>query len=307
MFDWNDLKFFLAVARHGSTTAAARALGISQSTVQRRVVEFERRLGRRVVTRTGPGYRLNALGADLLALAEEAERAALAIDRRAAAYGTEIAGAIRLSCPEALVNRLARSGLLDSLRGRYPQLSIELAMSDRFVDLARGEADVAFRAGRLVGDDLIGKKLAVSHWAPFASRSYVERHGRPASLAALNAHFSVGFDGPLSEHRAAIWHREIAPDAVCVAHNNSIPGLLQAVRAGLGIAPLPVVLGLEHGLVQLFDPVPELTTNWYMLVHRDLRQTPRIGAFWDFVCDNIEALRPVLTGIAPGSAPPRAA
>ncbi len=296
MYDWNDLKFFLAVARHGSTTAAAKAMGISQSTVQRRLVEFERQLGQRVVSRHPQGYRLTALGENLLPLAEDAERAAFAVARRAAAQGSDLAGPIRLTCPEALVDRLARSGLLEEFHDRYPGLTVELAMSDRFMDLAKGEADIAIRAGELAGDELIGRKLADSHWALFAGQSYVERHGRPASLAGLDDHMAVGFDGPLREHRAAKWFRMAAPKARSIAHNNSIPGLLQAVRAGLGIAPLPVVLGLEHGLVQLFEPVPELTTAWYLLVHRDLRQTPRIAAFWEFVGEKISALRPVLNG-----------
>ncbi|MFZ2102368.1 MAG: LysR family transcriptional regulator [Oricola sp.] len=307
MYDWNDLKFFLAVARHGSTTAAAKAMGISQSTVQRRLVEFERRLGQRVVNRHPQGYRLTALGEELLPLAEDAERAAFAVGRRAAAYGSELAGPIRLTCPEALVDRLIRSGLLETFRERYPALTVELAMSDRFMDLAKGEADIAIRAGDLAGDELIGRKLADSHWALFASASYVERHGGLSSPSELDSHIVVGFDGPLKEHRAAVWFRKAAPKARSIAHNNSIPGLLQAVRAGLGIAPLPVVLGLEHGLIQLFEPVPELTTAWYLLVHRDLRQTPRIAAFWDFVGENLTALRPVLSGGPAGAAPPRAA
>lgn len=307
MYDWNDLRILLAVARQGSTTAAAKATGISQSTVQRRLVEFERQLGARVVIRDVQGCRLTALGAELLPMAEAAERAAFALARRAAAHRTDLSGTIRLTCPEALVNRLARSGLLDAFHARHPGLTVELAMSDRFMDLARGEADIAIRAGDLAGDDLIGRKLADSHWALFASAAYLERHGRPVSIDRLNDHVAVGFDGPLRDHRAAVWFRRIAPDARSVAHNNSIPGLLQAVRAGLGIAPLPVVLGLEQGLVQLFEPAPELTTAWHLLVHRDLRKTPRIEAFCDFVAANLAILKPVLNGRPGDAAPPRAA
>jgi DNA-binding transcriptional LysR family regulator len=307
MYDWNDLRYFLAVARHGSTTAAAKATGISQSTVQRRLVELERRLGAHLVIRDSRGYRLTKLGLSLLPAAEDAERAAFAIERRVAAFGTELAGSIRLTCPEALVDRLAGSGLLDTFRNRYPGLSVELTMSDRFMDIAKGEADIAIRAGDLAGDDLIGRKLAVSPWALYASASYIARHGRPATPGELGDHTVVEFDGPLAGHRAALWLRKAAPEARSIARNNSIPGLLQAVRAGLGIAPLPVALGQEHGLVQLMEPVPELETAWYMLVHRDLRQTPRICAFWDFAIENIATLRPVLTGGPAGAARPSAA
>jgi DNA-binding transcriptional LysR family regulator len=140
MYDWNDLKFFLAVARNGSTIAAARALNTSQSTVQRRLVELERSLGQRLVTRHPRGYRLTALGEALLPLAENAESAAFAVERHVAASAAEPAGIIRLTCPEALVNRFATSGLLDAFHRRHPAMAVELVMGDRFMDLASGEA-----------------------------------------------------------------------------------------------------------------------------------------------------------------------
>ncbi len=308
MYDWNDLKFFLAVARNGSTIAAARALKTSQSTVQRRLVELERNLGQRLVVRHPRGYRLTALGETLLPLAEEAERAAFAVERHVAASAAEPAGIIRLTCPEALVSRFAASGLLDSFHQRHPALAVELVMGDRFMDLAGGEADIAIRAGELAGDDLVARKLATSPWAVYASRSYVAQHGQPATPAELDGHVVVEFDGPIAGHRAAQWLRTVAPNARSVARNTSIPGLLQAVSAGLGAAPLPVALGQECGLVQLFDPVPELTTTWYLLTHRDLRQTPRIAAFCDFIADNMILVRRVLVGhTLQDSAPPQAA
>jgi DNA-binding transcriptional LysR family regulator len=308
MYDWNDLKFFLAVARNGSTIAAARALNTSQSTVQRRLVELERSLGQRLVTRHPRGYRLTALGEALLPLAENAESAAFAVERHVAASAAEPAGIIRLTCPEALVNRFATSGLLDAFHRRHPAMAVELVMGDRFMDLASGEADIAIRAGELAGDDLVARKLATSPWAVYASKSYVERHGQPATPAELDSHVVVEFDGPIAGHRAAKWLRRIAPNARSVARNNSIPGLLQAVSAGLGAAPLPVALGAEHGLVQLFDPVPELTTTWYLLVHRDLRQTPRISTFCDFIAENRSLVRRVLIGQPlPDSVSPQAA
>jgi DNA-binding transcriptional LysR family regulator len=305
MFDWNDLKFLLGVARAGSTLAASRSMNISQSTVHRRLLELEKRLGQRLVSRHSNGYRLTVLGEAVVPLAESIERSATAVERLAAGSAPGFSGTVRLTCPEALVNRLVASRLLEMFRARFPEITVELVMSDRFLNLTEGEADIAIRAGELAGDDLIARKLATSEWAVYASRSYVERFGKPRDVADIDTHTVIDFDGPLSSHRAGQWLRAVAPNARSVARNNSIAGLLQAVRAGLGITPLPMALGAEHELVQLFEPVPELTTYWYLLVHRDLRHTPRFAAFYDFVIEEIALIRPLLMN--PAASPSSAA
>src|SRR6185437_10392058 len=125
MFDWNDLKYFLAVARHGSTVAGAKALGQSQSTVHRRLGELERRLGRQLVARRPSGYRLTELGVNLLAYAERVEAAVAAFERRISASKTELTGTVRVTCPEALGSRLMRSNLIDKFNARHPGLRVE--------------------------------------------------------------------------------------------------------------------------------------------------------------------------------------
>ncbi|MEH2503835.1 molybdate transport repressor ModE-like protein [Bradyrhizobium sp. AZCC 1578] len=111
MFDWNDLKYFLAVARHGSTIAAGKALGTSQSTVHRRLEELERRLGRALVTRQNTGYRLTEYGNTLLKYAERIEAAVDDFQRRATDVEQELKGVIRVTCPEPIVYRMTRSAM----------------------------------------------------------------------------------------------------------------------------------------------------------------------------------------------------
>src|SRR6476620_7303982 len=106
MLDWNDVRHFLAVARHGSTLAAAKALGVNQSTVHRRLCELERRLGRRLVDRHPTGYRLTEVGKDLRALAERMETAAQDFERRAASSDADLIGTVRVTCPETVGYRI---------------------------------------------------------------------------------------------------------------------------------------------------------------------------------------------------------
>lgn len=297
VFDWNDLRHLIAVSRHGSTLAAAKALGVNQSTVHRRLAELERRVGLSLVRRHPTGYRLSELGEALIDPVLAVETAIIALERRVAALKHDLKGVIRLTCPEPTVSRIVATGLLDRFYERYPGLAIEFVTSDRYLDIAKGEADVAFRSGEPMDDSLVGRKICDSVWAIYASKSYVQQHGRPMSIANLASHAMIGFDGIMQNHRAAKWLPVAVPNARIVNRNNSMLGTLSAVKAGIGIAPLPTTLGdAEETLVQVLPPVEELTRSWYLLSHPDLRETPRIAAFVDHVLDDIPALRKALIG-----------
>lgn len=297
MFDWNDLRYFLAVARHGSTLAAARALKMNQSTVQRRLTEFERRIGRPLVRRLPTGYRLTEFGQEMLPYAERVEEAVLAFEQQLEGSRRNVAGVVRVTCPEPIVYRITQSALLERFQARYPALRIEFVMSDKYVDLSKGEADVALRSGDTDDGELVGRKIADSLWAVYASRRYIEQHGKPERVEDLERHLVVGFDDTMMNHRAAKWLGTVAPNAKVVARNNSVLGLVYAVKSGIGVGALPTALGdAEEDLVRVLGPIPELARIWRVLAHPDVRRTPRVSAFFDFITEEIEALRPILTG-----------
>jgi DNA-binding transcriptional LysR family regulator len=145
MFDWSDLRHFLAVARDGSTLAAAKALGVSPSTVQRRLAALEPRLGRRLVERHATGYRLTKLGQEMRLYAERVETAVTDFERHFASSDPDLVGAVRVECPGTAAHRLMKSSLLDTFHARYPGLRVEFVLFGRFLDLAKGEADLAIR------------------------------------------------------------------------------------------------------------------------------------------------------------------
>jgi len=296
MFDWDDLRFFLAVARHHSTLAAGRALKVNQSTVQRRLTELERHIGRPLVKRHPTGYRLTELGREMVAHAERVEQAVLGFEQHLDASKREAVGVIRVTCPEPLVYRITQSGLLDRFHARHPGLRVEFVMSDKYLDLAKGDADVALRSGDTDGD-LVGRKIADSIWAVYASRRYIERHSKPERIEDLEQHALVGFDATMAKHRAAKWLGQVAPNGKIVARNNSVLGLLYAVKSGVGVGPLPTAIAdAEEDLVRVLGPIPELARIWRLLTPPELRRTPRVAAFFDFITEEIDALRPILTG-----------
>lgn len=297
VFDWNDLRYFVAVAREGSTMAAARALAVDQSTVQRRLVALERSIGYPLVRRQSTGYRLTAFGERLLPEAQRVEDAALALHRRIEAFRRELAGVVRVTCPEPIVFRIASSGVIDRFRERYPDIEVQFMMSDKYLDLERGDADVALRSGDTVDGTLVARKIGDSLWAVYASRRYIELHGQPARIEDLEQHALIGFDEALAGHRAALWLREVAPNARFVARNDSVLGLLHAARSGIGISALPTALGdSDPDLVRVLGPVSALSRAWRVLTTQELRHTPRVAAFFDFMVEETDRLREVLTG-----------
>jgi DNA-binding transcriptional LysR family regulator len=294
MFDWNDLKYFLAVARHGSTIAAGKALGLSQSTVHRRLSELEKRIGRKLVTRTPAGYRLTDFGTELRPYAERIEATVDDFERHVTDTSRDRIGVIRVTCPEPIMQRM--TPLIERFHARHPNLRVQFVMSDRYLDLAKGDADVAFRSGD-TDDELVGRKIADSVWAVYASRVYIERHGKPERIEDLSRHPVVCLDDSMRNHRVTKWLKDVASDAKIAARNSSVLGLMYAVKSGVGIGPLPTAIAdTEPELVRVLGPIPDLARSWRLLTHPDLRRTPRIAAFFDFVVEERDALKSILTG-----------
>jgi DNA-binding transcriptional LysR family regulator len=297
MFDWNDLRHFLAVARNGSTVAAAKAMGLSQSTVHRRLAELQKRMGRHLFIRHSTGYRLTESGKEIVPLAQQVEAAALAIERHLAASDDAPTGTVRITCSESIGYRLMRSTLLDTFEARYPELKVELLMSDRYFDLSKGEADIAIRAGEAHDDSLIGRKIADVPWALYGSRYYVQRHGTIRDIGEIANHLVVGFDGDMKRHAAAQWLQNVAPSAKIVARSTSVPGLMMTVKSGAGVAPLPSAMaGQDPDLVRMLGPIPAITSYIYLLSHPDLRQMPRVRAVFNFFAAELDAVRKMLVG-----------
>jgi DNA-binding transcriptional LysR family regulator len=295
VFDWNDLRFFLAVARTGSTIAAAKALGVNQSTVQRRLAVLEERIGCKLVERHPTGHRLTALGQELLPRAVGVEEAIAALERCLQASNKSLSGTIRVTCPEALVSPLVRP-LVDAFQTQYPLLQIDLIVTERFLDLSQGEADIAIRGGEPRDDVLVCRKISDTPWAVYASRLYIDRHGQPKRPEDIDQHVIVDFGGTANLHLGK-WLRTVAPHAKVATHCETVIGALTAVKSGAGLGILPVQLGdPDQDLIRVIDPVPELMSQVCLLVHPDLRKTPRVRAFIDFVFAEINAYRPLLLG-----------
>jgi DNA-binding transcriptional LysR family regulator len=212
-------------------------------------------------------------------------------------FQRDVSGVVRVTCPEPLMYRITNSTLLDRFRTRYPRLQVEFVMSDKYLDFAKGEVDIALRSGDTQDNALVGRKVGDSLWAVYASPKHVARHGLAESLDDLARHDWVGFDESMPNHRATQWLQQVAPAAHVAARNNSVLGLIYSVKAGIGLGALPTALGdAEPDLVRVLGPIPELTRIWRVLTTPELRHTPRVSALFDFLVDEVDTLRPIITG-----------
>jgi len=291
MFDWNDVKALLAVARGGSTAAAARELGVNQTTVARRLEALERDLGARLVERSQTGASLTEAGLGLVADSEAMERAALAMRQKVEAHRRGAAGTLRVTMSEMTANA-GVTPLLPEFRRLYPDLVLELAITDHQLDLEAGQADIAIRgAFALPNSNLVARKISETDWALYCSRDYAARMGVPATPADLKEHLVIGGEGDGLEFPGLGPILRDAPGVMVTLKSSSVTNLFASVRAGLGIGSMPCVLAdLEPDLVQVFPPHPESLSFTWILTRPELKDTPRVRAFIDFFAPRILAL-----------------
>lgn len=292
MYDWSDLRVFLAVARAGSTTAAAELLGVSQTTAARRIAALEEDLGAQLFERHQSGYRLTELGESVRGNAERIEAEAQAIADAIAQQRRHLAGVVRVTTNESMANAFVTPWLAEFAE-LYPDIRIQMIVDDRRLDLARGEADVALRAGSRPTDGaLVVRKLCVVPWNIYCSQAYAARRGRPASIEALNEHSIIGGEGAFASLPAMRWLRDKAPRATIAAHSNNMSNLIATVKAGLGVTGLPCVdAEAEPTLLRCFGDLPELDSELFLVTRAEMKDLPRVRAFTDFISAKIASAR----------------
>lgn len=289
MFDWNDLRAFLAVARGGSTLAASRTLGVNQTTVARRIEALEQALGLKLFERGQTGSRLTEAGRDLLGEAEKVEAASQGFASRAAAHARGMAGTIRVTANELIAQILLTPGLAE-FRRLYPDVQLELVVSDRMLDLEGGEADVAIRGGlNLTGSTLIARKVLDFHFALYCSRGYAAHRGAPTPQT-LASHDLVGGADEIASLPGMQWMFDQAQGAKPAALSNTLSNLVESVRAGLGVGPIACLVGdADPDLMRCSPPIPGALGAAWIVTRRELKDTPRVRAFIDFMAPHISA------------------
>jgi DNA-binding transcriptional LysR family regulator len=260
--DWDDLRFVLAVSRTGSALGAGRALEVNQTTVVRRIAQIEEALGAELFERLQKGYCPTALGRCVAETAERIEAEVLALESTVAAARRELGGAVRVTTSETLANRIVAPCLL-AFRRLHPGVRIEVVTADHRLDIARGEADVALRAGsRPEGGGIVARRMPSAAWSVYCSRAYAAEHGAPTTREEIARHAIVGMEGPMAQLPGPLWIDGAAPGAEIRFRSNSLTNLVSSLKAGLGVAALPCFVGDgEPDLVRCMPPPPALDSE----------------------------------------------
>ena len=283
-FQWSDLQYFLAVARTGSTSEAARALGLNQTTCARRISALETALGMTLFDRGPTGYKLTPFGSSLVTQAQVIESAAHAIGEQAAEMAVSQRFLIRFTTSDWIADQIAQTAVAQFAQLR-PDIRIVLNVHERRADLTAGEADVALRGGFALDEpSLIGKKVAETPWAFYCSKKYAEQFGPPRSMRE-----ALGRPLATPAGLAEVVLRKLRDDVNIAYSTNSTAALIEAVARNNFVGTLPCAVGNVRADLQLCCPIDHSTPNLWIVYPDRLRRSPQIRAFIDHLSEHVKA------------------
>ena len=289
MLDWDDLRFFLAVARHRSLAAAAKLLNVTQSTVGRRLVSLEAQIGARLLHRVADGYALTLAGQEILAGVERMEGEALRVERAVAGHDTRMAGVVRVTGSQLVTSHLLAPSLA-ALHLADRSVTVELVPSLSGKALAVHEADVAVQLHPFEHPDLIVRKLGTLAFGLYAASAYLGRFGIPDLQDKCAGHLLITLLDDQELSAQAGWLSEHAGRGDVVLRSDSYETQHWATASGSGLAVLPRFRAdAEPGLQWLASPVPVPTSGIWLGVHRDNRSIPRVRAVLDCIADAVRS------------------
>ena len=292
-WQWDDVRFFLAVARTGSLSGAARALDVGHVTVGRRIALLEKRLGATLLHRTPDGFDVASAGEAILRRCVAMENAALDLERAAAGRDSLAVGSIRLTATEALAHRVIAPAIAE-LRKNNPDLRVDLAVGVRSLDIARREADLAVRVGRPSGSGLVCRKLGEVGYSLYASRRYLAKHRTPQRGEGLAGHDLITFTGAPAATSPFFMNESLDEARIALRCDNPLIQQ-QAAANGIGIAELACFLGDDCAdLVRIWPGEPPALRSVWLVLHEDLRRSARIRVVSSMIGDTFRRQRKIL-------------
>jgi DNA-binding transcriptional LysR family regulator len=280
---WDELRTFLEVARDGSLSCAARRLGLSQPTVGRHIDALEDALGVTLFTRSPRGLNPTEAAKALAPHSEAMAAAAAALSRSASSAAAVDRGVVRVTASE-IVGAEVLPAMFAGFRARNPGIAIELALTNRNQDLARGDADIAVRMVRPTQSGLVAGRIGASRIRLYAHRDYLARFGEPRSLADLASHRMIGFDRDDATFRFA------GPLAKALTREDfgfrcdSDLAQLAALRAGVGIGGCQDAIARRTlELIPVLPNASQMTLEVWLVMHRDLQTEPRVRLLYDWL------------------------
>jgi DNA-binding transcriptional LysR family regulator len=280
MLEWDHLRVVLAVHRGGSMQSASEFLGIDRATVLRRLDALEARLGARLFERRRDGCTLTRAGLEIIGTVEGIEQAMTGLEHRVGGEDKRAAGLVTVTVPEFFAVKVLAPAL-PRLHAAHPGITVDVSTGMSFLNLARGEADIALRNRRPDHNSLVARRVGSVGIGLYATRDYLARQGMPNGSFA--DHDLILFDETLAGMPGYRWIEERIAGARVALRSNEILPLLAATRAGLGIGCLPNIAA--HGEAELVPVAPGIVgrPEIFLVTHRDLRRRTRVRVVFDFI------------------------
>ena len=292
MLSWDDFRYVKAIADTRSLAGAAEQLGVNHSTVFRRLGQIEQQLGSRLFERGRGGYALTPCGDEMVELAQRLGEDIVTFERKITGQDLRPSGELRITASDIVLLRILNDVLI-GFRRAYPEIVIELVVTNRMLNLSRRDADIALRAAYGQPESLTGRLVARLAWAVYGPRSMAEDSFDPATDG--RHHNWIAFGDNVAIARALKWLKEHVDENRIVYRTNTMIGLAEAAEGGVGLALLPCFVGgAAPGLVQLGPTLPELEGELWLLTHPDLRNTARVRAFMDYCTAEIAKRRNII-------------
>ncbi|KEJ90967.1 LysR family transcriptional regulator [Sulfitobacter donghicola] len=288
MENWDEIRTAYQVARNGTVSGAADALGVHHATVIRHIDALEKRLGVKLFQRHARGYTPTEAGSDLLRVAQATEDQFGQLASRIKGRGSDVSGDLVVTSLAAMATRIAP--LLAAFQAKHPDIIVRYLTGERLFRLEYGEAHVAVRAGQAPEQpDNIAQPLACQSMGLYGSAGYIKEHGRPETIQDLSAHRFVGSEQETSRAPCFKWMREEIPRENVVFRSDDMRVLSLAVVSGAGLGFLPVQEAKEQtNLVQVMAPRPEWASPLWLVTHMDLHRTSKVQALLAFFKENLK-------------------
>ncbi|BCE00419.1 LysR family transcriptional regulator [Marinicellulosiphila megalodicopiae] len=289
--NWDDLKYFLAVARNGSVRSAAKVLGVNHTTVSRRIKQFEEDLGERLFDRSNGGYERTIIADEIYQEAIHLEERMFNVSRKVACKDQTLTGDIRITVPEGVGECLLMpsfSKFCDS----HTKINIEIISSAVPLNLSNREADVAIRICKNPPEHLVGRKLANMHRACYVSAQLKEQIKDEDFVKSLNW---LGFS-----QRARRPVGQVAKDYPKLKSKHYMLNMnmqVAACKLNMGVAILPCFIAdNDSSLIRIPPFTDEHQYDLWLLYHPDLRKSKKIQTFVHFLYEQFEILKPLIEG-----------
>jgi DNA-binding transcriptional LysR family regulator len=295
--DWDKLRIFQAAAEAGSFTHAGETLGLSQSAVSRQVSALEGDLGAPLFHRHARGLILTEQGETLLKAVHDVSMKLEAVRSRLIDSRDKPSGDLRVTTTLALgANWL--SSRLGEFADLFPEVKLQLLLSDDELDLGMREADVALRLREPMQPDLIRRRLFTVHFHAYASSEYLKKAGQPRSVEDLDHHRLVAFGAPTATHflydlnsLLLVGREPRNPRAPHLSINN-LAAIIRAVEHGVGIAVLPdYCVAPNSGLVRLLPQADMPEMDCFLVYAEEMKNVARVQAFRDFLVSKAQRWR----------------